>query len=313
MFDSSSISAFLFTILFSLSPMLAAQTNYYSGEVSRSSDGLDHAFQAELNVSETVVTGFYILDKTKKSVQLEGYNRPEQRLFLKAFSNGKHWADIKLVKHITGADHYEYKEGTVHWIGFLFEKNGQREHVHLIETASKAKHPAIVRNDFLPSVSYFLNISYDPQTGTKIYNLGNNESIGAGRDGTPCIANGIPWLDCTLNYHPVDGCYLTKPQRNTCRQGPFAQLIDGLTGNCWSFPKGPGIQLPFQQAATSQFDLTNVELIKAKADTTKAQRATATETQIESKGNFLNRPVCESAFAYGPTCYDTEDGSWECL
>ena len=230
-----------------------------------------------------------------------------------AFSNGDYWADIKLVKYVSGAKDYAYDAGTIHWVGYLFEKNGQRGSFHLVETDTKEKHPAFVSSGYLPSVGYFLNIAYDPETGKKIYNLGNNKSIGTGRNGTRCIADGIPWLDCTLNYHPVDGCYLTEPQRNICRQGPFDQLVAGITGNCWSFEKGPGIQLPFQRAPTSAFDLTKVEVVKARSDTTIAQRVTASATQIRSGDNFLKRPVCESAFAWGPTCYDTEDGAYECL
>ena len=313
----TSSNMFLLIALYSLSFSLFAETSYYSGGSmnfgEESDESSSQAFQAELNFARGAVTGQITTDKTKQVLKLEGHNKPNDRLFLKVFSKGTHWADIKLVKQFTGKNHYAYTEGTIHWVGFIFRNSGQREPLHLVATDSMEKHPVFTSWDYLPSIAYFMNISYNPEIGKKIVNLMDNESIGTGLDGTNCIANGIPWLDCKLNYHPVDGCYLTEPQRNLCRQGPFDQVVNGITGNCWSFPKGPGLQLPFQQPAKSAFDLTKVELVQVRAITAKAQKVTATNEQIESSENFLNRPVCESAFAWGPTCHDAADGNYECF
>ena len=51
------------------------------------------------------------------------------------------------------------------------------------------------------------------------------------------------------------------------------------------------------------FDLSNVELVeidKGKADLVEARKVSATEGQVKSRRNFLNRPECNSAFAHGP-------------
>ncbi|MEH6610786.1 MAG: hypothetical protein V7696_15575 [Halioglobus sp.] len=298
-------------ILCSIASPLVAETYNYSGDVSRSSENSDDDFQAELSFKGTAVTGFYVFDEIEQTVRLEGYSQPEERLYLKAFLNNSYWADIKLVKHISLAEDYAYEEGTVHWVGFVFEKNGQREHFHLVETASKEKHPIFFKNGSLPSVVTYTAISFDPETGKKIHNLDINESIGAGREGTPCIANGIPWLDCKLNYHPVDGCYLTDSQRNICRKMPSWDIdTSGYVVNCWDFEKGPGLQLPFQREAKSEFNLSEVELVKGRSDDLEARSVVANRAQIASGNNFLNRPTCQSASAWGPVCLD---GPMGCL
>ncbi|MEH6517463.1 MAG: hypothetical protein V7742_12315 [Halioglobus sp.] len=299
-------------ILCSITSPLVAESYNYSGDISRSGEGSKDDFQAELNFKGTAVTGFYVFDETERVVKLEGYNRPKERLYLKAFLNNGYWADIKLAKYITPAKKiHAYDEGSVHWVGYIFRKNGQREKFHLVETDSNKKHPVFLSKGRLPGIGPYPNISFDPETGKKIYDLDDNEIIGAGREGTPCIGNGIPWLDCKLNYHPVDGCYLTNSQRNICRRVPSFDMDDtGYVDNCWSFAKGPGLQLPFQREAKSEFNLSEVELVKGRSDDLEARSVVANRAQIASGNNFLNRPTCQSASAWGPVCLD---GPMGCL
>jgi len=308
---SFSRSVFLLIILCSMSSPLVAETYNYSGDISRSGEGSSDDFQAELSFKGADVTGFYVFDEIERAVRLEGYNRPKERLYLKAFLNNQHWADIRLARYISLAKDYPYDEGSVHWVGFISEKNGQRKRFHLVETDSKEKHPVFHREGSLPSIGGYTIIIYDPETGKKIHNFLGNESIGVGREGTPCIANGIPWLDCKLNYHPVDGCYLTDSQRNICRRLPSMNVVaSGYLVNCWNFEKGPGLQLPFQREAKSEFDLSEVEIIKVRSDDAEARAVIASREKIESGKNFLNRPVCEGAGAWGPVCFNDFE---ECL
>jgi len=292
MFDTTHRSALVLIILLLMPLSLAAETVNYSGSIDHYGAIDDDNIQLELIFSGTDVSGFYVDDKTGERVNLEGYNDPLERLYLKVLPNNGDSTDIKLVKHISGEEYSTYSKGTVHWIGFLFEESGQRWPVHLVETLSMDKHPEVTDFGFLPSVATYLDIGYDPETGKKTDDPD---------EATRCISNGIPWLDCQLNYHPVDGCYLTEPQRKHCKKGPFS-LTDsrGFAGNCWSYEKGPGIQLPFQQAATSRFNLSEVEVVRMEGELAEAREVRASRVQVNSGDNFLNRPECESASAYGP-------------
>jgi len=274
----------------------AAEPLFYSGEISDWGRSPDEGIQVELTVNGSVVTGFYVVDKTGEIVTVEGRHQPLEQLNLKAFSNNTHIADIKLVKHISSAEEVNYTEGSIHWVGYIFPEGGSRRLVHLVQTESEEKHPAITDWGSLPGVAYFLDISYDPETGRQVYDGSEGEKIDGGVESVPCIGKGIPWLDCQLNYHPVDGCFLTETQREVCRKGPFYQS----SSYCWNYEKGPGLQLPFQQVAESRIDLSNVEIVKAKAEIAEARTVTASAEQVSSRQNFLDRPICAHAYAAGP-------------
>ena len=292
---------FLTVMFFLLPSVLEAETVHYSGEISRPTEDWSENIQLRLNFKGTIAEGAYSIDRTGEVFTLEGRNQPEDRMYLDVVSNNTHSADIKLVKYISTSEWSDYAIGTVHWIGYIFDKHGRRELVHLVETISSEKHPVFTDRGWLTGVAYFLNISFDPETGRQIFSLSARESIGPGLEGTECINRGIPWLDCQLNYHPVDGCYLTEPQRELCSKGPFFDSSDhAAVGSCWSYEKGPGIQLPFQQAATSKFNLSEVEVVRMEGDLAEAREVRVSRVQVGSGENFLNRPVCESASAYGP-------------
>ena len=145
-----------------------------------------------------------------------------------------------------------------------------------------------------------LNIYYDPESGRRFIAPGKDRPL---RIGVPCIDYGLPWLDCQMNYHPVDGCYLTESQKAACRKGPAGfENSYGHIESCWDYMKGPGLQLPFQQEPTSQleFDISDVEFLKAKSDMATAREVRASRVQVDSGRNFLNRPVCEGAAGWGP-------------
>jgi len=294
---------FIIMVLVAVPSIAETGTLYYSGEILDFLSDEDPSIQLELEYSGVAVTGLFVRNTSGKIFILEGGFQNSERMNLQVFSNNIYFADIKLAKRISGDDNENYNSGTIHWIGFLFEQGRESKLVHLVETETREKHPAYTEFGRLPGGAYLMDLSYNPETGKQIYDPENDEMVGKGLKGAACVGNGVPWADCKLNYHPVDGCYLTEAQRKTCRQGPFDQLISGITGNCWAYDKGPGLQLPFQQGSISMFDLSDVEILaidKGKAELAEAKKVAVTKESVRSGRNFLNRPVCKNAFAHGP-------------
>ncbi len=148
---------------------------------------------------------------------------------------------------------------------------------------------------------------YSPDTGRRIQ---RKSFADMAKNVSRCFKRNRPWSDCKLNYHPVDGCFLTRSQRKECaRVGKLWQsyetngneaVFQGATSEiCWNYPKGPGIQLPFQAANKSQIKLAKAQVKKRKSASKKVKKPVI---------NPLGRPVCKSAIANGPACLSSGEG-----
>ena len=133
---------------------------------------------------------------------------------------------------------------------------------------------------------------YSPDTGRAIMRKSFTEMA---RTISQCFSRARPWRDCKLNYHPVDGCFLTKQQRKICSKPSGSSWQQ----QCWNYEKGPGIQLPYQAAQKSQIKLAKVEVKKRAAVAKKAKKRV-----INPRG----RPVCKHAYANGPVCLSSAAG-----
>ncbi|MEP4179572.1 MAG: hypothetical protein ABJL94_09160 [Rhizobiaceae bacterium] len=133
---------------------------------------------------------------------------------------------------------------------------------------------------------------FSPDTGRKIT---GNTFTELAKNVSTCFKNSTPWRDCKMNYHPVDGCFLTKKQSATCAKGPSSDW----RSQCWNYEKGPGIILPFQATSKSQIKLSKAKVLKPSAVTQKPKKPVI---------NPLGRPVCQHAYANGPACLGSDGG-----
>lgn len=158
------------------------------------------------------------------------------------------------------------------------------------------------------SASVMVYTEYGPSSGQFIL---KKSLVEIARTVDQCMAKNRPWRDCTLNYHPVDGCYLTPAQRKECvRVGNmWAKVQTSGEFNipqqdmevCWNYAKGPGIMLPDQKPAKSQVKLSQAQRVDAIVAASAKQHAKK-KVKPEPTGNVLGRPVCESASSVGPVC-----------
>lgn len=154
-----------------------------------------------------------------------------------------------------------------------------------------------------PDITTMVYTAFEPDTGAPI---GRADPAAYAARATSCFANGSPWRDCTLNYHPVDGCFLEGAVLQECKR-----VSRALSGNgrvqpadgekCWNYAKGPAINLPYQAETRSQIRL-------AQATAPAATLASAPAPRAPARANTLNRPVCTSAFSNGPAICDPETG-----
>lgn len=154
-----------------------------------------------------------------------------------------------------------------------------------------------------PKITEMIYTEFEPDTGAPI--AGADPAAYAAR-ATSCFANGTPWRDCTLNYHPVDGCFLEGEVLRECKRVSRAKsgrgTIQPADGEkCWNYAKGPAINLPYQAETRSQIQL-------AQASVPSATPASAPAPRAPARVNTLNRPVCTSAFSNGPAICDPETG-----
>jgi hypothetical protein len=170
----------------------------------------------------------------------------------------------------------------------------------------------------LENPSVMVYTQYEPDTGRKLAIMG---MVAFAKTVSQCMSNNRPWRDCTMNYHPIDGCYLKNSQRKKCVIAGNAWAhyqttdewgkLNKYSNHCWNYEKGPGIILPYQTKLKSQIDLTKVvrhekkqviqSLKKAKSTPQKKFRETKTN-------NFLRRPVCRTTVSQGPWCLSTTQG-----
>lgn len=141
--------------------------------------------------------------------------------------------------------------------------------------------------------------NFEPDTGAPI---GAADAVEYAARATSCFAGGEPWRDCTLNYHPVDGCFLEGAVLQECKRVSRAMSGRGTLKpadgeKCWNYAKGPSINLPYQAQTQSQ-----IRLAQASAP------AAAPVAQTPVRVNTWNRPVCTSAFSNGPAICDPETG-----
>ncbi|MCB1383934.1 MAG: hypothetical protein KDJ73_13620 [Notoacmeibacter sp.] len=173
--------------------------------------------------------------------------------------------------------------------------------------------PVSVLNDYqarfgVQDASVMVYSEYGPDTGQFILKKSLTEIA---RTVDQCMAKNRPWRDCTLNYHPVDGCYLTPAQRQECirvgnmwakvqTSGEFNIPMADMSV-CWNYEKGPGIMLPDQKPAKSQVKLSQAKRVDAIIAASSKQHVKK-KVKPEPSGNVLGRPVCESANSVGPVC-----------
>ncbi|MEH6517459.1 MAG: hypothetical protein V7742_12295 [Halioglobus sp.] len=136
------------------------------------------------------------------------------------------------------------------------------------------------------------NSWFEPDTGRRIQHKG---ILSYSKTATSCFKNGTPWKDCTLNYHPVSGCFLEGEVLKECKR--ISHIIstsgyDSIKGadgvKCWNYEKGPGLMLPSVSASESQIDLAN------------AVPVTSEPGVVGRTTNVLNRHVCRAAFGDPP-------------
>ena len=172
--------------------------------------------------------------------------------------------------------------------------------------------PVSILNDYqarygVENASVMVYTEYGPSTGQFIL---KKSLVEIARTVDQCMAKNRPWRDCTLNYHPVDGCYLTPAQRKECiRVGNMWAKVQS-TGEfnipmqdmevCWNYIKGPGLMLPDQQPAKSQVKLSQAKRVDAIIKAT--EKRVKPVAKPEKTGNFLGRPVCPDAYTVGPVC-----------
>lgn len=147
-----------------------------------------------------------------------------------------------------------------------------------------------------PDVTTMVYTDFEPDTGAPV---DRSDPVAYAARATSCFANGSPWRDCTLNYHPVDGCFLEGEVLRECKR-----VSRALSGNgalqpadgekCWNYAKGPAINLPYQAETRSQIRL--------------AQATVPVSAPAPARVNTLNRPVCTSAFSNGPGICDPVTG-----
>ena len=154
-----------------------------------------------------------------------------------------------------------------------------------------------------PYITEMVYTEFEPDTGLPV---GGTDPAAYAARATSCFANGTPWRDCTLNYHPVDGCFLEGEVLRECKRVSRAKsgrgTIQPADGEkCWNYAKGPAINLPYQAETRSQIQL-------AQAAAPVATPASAPAPRAPARVNTLNRPVCTSAFSNGPAICDPETG-----
>jgi hypothetical protein len=165
-------------------------------------------------------------------------------------------------------------------------------------------------NDFYnPPLEYYdrdttdmVYSKFEPDTGAPI---DRSDMVGYASRAASCFAGGEPWKDCTLNYHPVDGCFLEGKVLQECKRvsrimSSGGALQGGDGEKCWNYAKGPAVHLPYQAETQSQIQLAQV----AAATPT----PTASTQSAPVRVNALNRPVCTSAFSNGPATCDPVTG-----
>jgi len=140
---------------------------------------------------------------------------------------------------------------------------------------------------------------FEPDTGTPI---DRNDMVGYASRAASCFANGKPWKDCKLNYHPVDGCFLEGKVLQECKRvsrimSSGGRLRGGDGEICWNYAKGPAVHLPYQAETRSQIQLAQV-----------SPRTPKPTASAPVRVNVLNRPVCTSAFSNGPATCDPDKG-----
>ncbi|MCB1419534.1 MAG: hypothetical protein KDJ74_11265 [Notoacmeibacter sp.] len=156
--------------------------------------------------------------------------------------------------------------------------------------------------------SVMVYTEYGPSSGQFIL---KKSLVEIARTVDQCMAKNRPWRDCTLNYHPVDGCYLTPAQRKECIRvgnlwakaqstGEFNISMQDLEV-CWNYAKGPGLMLPDQKPAKSQVKLSQAQRVDAIVAAS-AKKHVQKKVKPEKTGNVLGRPVCLGAGSVGPVC-----------
>ena len=181
---------------------------------------------------------------------------------------------------------------------------------------------ALRKKHGVESPSVILYTRYEPDTGRNLEPL---NLLDFARTITLCMANNRPWRDCTLNYHPIDGCFLNQQQRRQCvaaGKGWARYQSTGEWGNlnpeiCWNYAKGPGIILPYQAKVKSQINLAKAVRLERQqvAQSLKKQAPINQQTLPAEKSlkdprthNFLARPGCQSALSRGPSCLHSKEG-----
>ncbi len=304
--------------------------SYYKGKIGSSPVSVRLGFN-----SDRVVTGYYISHKTGREYELKGDNIIDGVLSLREYTNGRYTADLELKK--------SWRNNRLIWHGKMHNKDGRVVDVTIEKEglgstavaegifkkrgfSNKATIALIYSPDLSEAVTeelykrygspgVLVYIRFEPDTGRFIDGM---NSVELAKTASDCLKGGRPWADCRLNYHPIDGCYLNNQQRKLClsggRQWERSENYEGIDpfgdkgSYCWNYEKGPGIQLPFQKEVKSQINLTNAEIVKAKGDLKEAAKVNATKDDIRSGRNFLNRPVCRSSLANGPSCLSSDGG-----
>ena len=166
------------------------------------------------------------------------------------------------------------------------------------------------------SPSVILYSEYEPDTGRAFKHL---SLLDFAKTVTSCMARNRPWRDCVLNYHPIDGCFLTPAQRRQCfaagngwgRYQSTGEWGDLNPEMCWNYAKGPGIILPYQTKVKSQIDLAKavrLEQDEVAQSLKSSHEATGVKRLLSRPPNFLGRPRCQSALSQGPSCLGSAEG-----
>jgi hypothetical protein len=138
------------------------------------------------------------------------------------------------------------------------------------------------------------NSWFEPDTGRRIP---HTDILSYSKSATSCFKNGTPWKDCTLNYHPVEGCFLEGEILKECKRVSRIistsgyESIKGADGvKCWNYEKGPGLILPSEVEEKSQISLAGAVRVAVKPPGV-----------VGRTTNTLNRPVCWQAFGNPPS------------